>query len=98
VAAMSEYYTFNDEWDITVDCAQRVILVRGRGIRDIKEIYCRVYDIFDELIYMDEVMPMIALTPWDYRMYEDWQLQIDNTFYMGNISIKMTPEELASRI
>ena len=67
---------------------KRVYHVSGTTVYDVNAIYSWLMDTFDELVQMDDPVPMSAQTPTEYTMINEWFFDDESPKYLKNGAIK----------
>ena len=63
--------------DFSIDYVNKVVKhVSGTTVYTVNELYSWLMDTFDELLQMDDEVPMSAQTPTEYTMINGWFLDI----------------------
>ena len=86
-----------EENGIMIDTENKTIVSLSYPIKDIRTVYSILLDITNNY---DIDIPLIAITPWDYKLTDEWTITfpLDGYFLEGDIHIKMSKEDMKDRI
>ena len=75
--------------DFAIDYAnKRVYHSTGTTVYDVNALYSWLMDTFDELVQMDDPVPMSAQTPTEYTAINEWFIDDESVKYLKNGAIK----------
>ena len=75
--------------DFTIDYAnKRVYHSAGTTVYDVNALYSWLMNTFDELVQMDDPVPMSAQTPTEYTAINEWFIDDESVKYLKNGAIK----------
>jgi len=76
-----------DDW--AIDYAnKRVYRNANNNVYDVNDLYSWLMNTFDELVQMDDPVPMSAQTPVEYTMINEWFIDDESIKYLKNGAIK----------